>query len=100
MLRPTFRITALMAIVALTMALAGTAIGAPGHSGSVQVSSRVNASASVTVTGPDHVVVYANAPWLLTCETEHGVVSIAGDSTSGTPLVLPAGTTGYSVSFN
>jgi hypothetical protein len=100
MLRPTLRLSTLAAIVALTIAVAAPAVGAAGQSGSVQVSSQVNACASVSVTSPDHVVVYANAPWLLTCETEHGVVSIAGDSTDGTALALPAGTTSYSVSFN
>ncbi|PKQ37687.1 MAG: hypothetical protein CVT59_06510 [Actinobacteria bacterium HGW-Actinobacteria-1] len=101
MLRPTFRITALAAAVTLTIAIAAPALGGTGsQSGSVQVSATVNACASVTVADEAHVVVYANTPWLLTCETGHGVVSISGARTTGTAVELPSGTTAYSVSLD
>lgn len=101
MLRPTYKITALAAAVALTIAVAAPALGGTsGHSGSVQVSAVVNACASVTVIDETHVVVYANAPWLLTCETSHGVVSISGARTTGSTVELPAGTIAYSVSLD
>lgn len=98
MLRTRARIAALAAIAALTVAISAPALA--GTSGSVTVEATVNSSASVSVVSDNQVIVYANAPWMLSCETDSGIIVIDGSGSTGTVIELPAGTTAYSVSLD
>jgi len=101
MLRSTLRVIALTVIIAALVVGSAPALASTSQrSGAVQVSATVNACASVSVISPDQLVVYANEPWRLTCETDHGVVSVSGSRTIGTQIQLPAGTSSYSVSLD
>ncbi|MHB1342387.1 MAG: hypothetical protein ACYC77_04545 [Coriobacteriia bacterium] len=73
---------------------------AGGTSGTVTVTARVNALASVSEIDDDTIVVSANTAWRLSCETPEGPVEFAGGKTSGTTIELPDETLAYSVAVD
>ncbi|MEN6430915.1 MAG: hypothetical protein ABFC80_08785 [Coriobacteriales bacterium] len=68
-----------------------------GTSGTVSVTARVRAVASVTAVSDRAVLVQANTSWRLSCEGPEGVTQIVGEKTPGTLVTLPEETLTYSV---
>ena len=97
----TARIRIAVAATALTIALvAAGASAASGTAGTVSVSAQVRATSAVTTLADGNILVQANAPWHLVCDTPEGPVEVSGSRTTGTTVRLPAGTFGYSVSVD
>jgi hypothetical protein len=88
----------LLAVAAVSGSLGSAQAAVPGGSiGTTVVVATARPSLSCTELTSGTVLVRSNVPWVVTAQTPRGVVVIIGEPSTGTRVVLPQGTTAYTI---